>query len=83
MTSVLWIALLLAVFVACRRSGRVFERHYGDRAELGAVVLVGLCVLLPLALGASATTVRGVPLTIPLGLAVAAGLLGGTREPAR
>jgi hypothetical protein len=80
MPPVLWIPVLGVVFVACRWSGHLLGHHYADRAELGAVALVGLCVVGPLALGASAATVWGAPVRLLLALAVAGGLLVG-RSP--
>jgi len=82
MSPVLWIAVLGAVFVACRWSGYLLGHHYADRAELGAVALVGVCVVGPLALGASAATVWGAPVRLLLALAVVGGLLvAGSGRP--
>ena len=83
MSSLLWLALLVVVFVACRWSGRLLDHHYADRLELVAVALVGLSVLGPMALGATSASVGGVPLKLLLGLAVVGGLvLGGRVRPA-
>jgi hypothetical protein len=74
MLSVLWLPVFCAVFVACRRSARLLDHHYGDGAELGAVPLVGLCVFGPLLLGAAAT-LWSMPVRALLALAITGGLL--------
>jgi hypothetical protein len=81
MLPVLWIFVLCVVFTACRWSGRLLDGHYADGAEMGAVALVAVCVLGPLALGVGTATVLGVPARLLLGIAVAAGLLSGRRAP--
>ena len=81
MSSLLWLVTLSLVFVACRWSGRQLDRHYADRAELGAVALVALCVIAPIGLGAGGAAVWGVPLKVLLGIAVFGGLVfGGPRR---
>lgn len=75
MSSLLWIALLMVVFAACRWSGRLLDRHYNDRVEVAAVALVGLSVLGPIALGATSATLAGVPVKLLLALAVVGGLI--------
>ena len=80
MPPVLWLLVLCLVFVACGWSGRVFDQHYADRKELGAVVLVGLAVLGPLLLGAGSAAMWGMPTGPLLMLAVGAGLLLGRRR---
>jgi len=80
MPPVLWLPVLCLVFVACGWSGRVFDHHYADRAELGAVALVGLCVLGPLVLGAGSAAIWGLPTAPLLMLAVGGGLLLGRRR---
>jgi hypothetical protein len=75
MSTVLWLSVLGVVFAACRWSGRLFDRHYADGAELGAVALVGLCVFGPFLLGASAATLWGLPVRLLVALAITGGLL--------
>jgi hypothetical protein len=75
MPTVLWLPVLFAVFVACRWSGRLLDHHYADRAELGAVALIGLCVFGPFLLGAGAATLWVVPVRLVLALAIIGGLL--------
>ena len=75
MLPVLWLPVLCAVFLACRWSGRLLDDHYADRAELGAVALVGLCVFGPFLLGAADATLWDVPVRLLLALAIVAGLL--------
>ena len=83
MSSVLWLAVLCAVFAACRGSGRLLDDHYADRAELSAVLLVGLCVVGAFLLGADSATVWGVPVKWLLGAAMTGGLVVGRRaQPA-
>lgn len=74
---VTWLAVLAVVFVACRCSGRLLDHHYADRAELGAVGIVGLSVIGPALLGVDAATVWGVPMRLLLGVAIVGGLLFG------
>ena len=81
MLPILWLALLIVVFASCRWSGRLLDRHYGDRAELGAVGLVGLCILGSALLGAGAAELWGLPIVPLVGCAIAGGLLSG-RAPA-
>ena len=81
MLSVLWILVLCVVFAACRWSGRLLDDHYADGAEMGAVALVAVCVLGPLALGVGAASVLGVPARLLLGITIAVGLLTGRRAP--
>ena len=76
MTIVLWVAVLGVVFVACRWSGTVLDRHYNDRQEFAAVLVVALCVLGPLTIGA-ASEIGALPARLSLGLAVGVGLLTG------
>jgi hypothetical protein len=82
MSPLLWLATLSVVFVACRWSGRLLDRHYADRTELGAVALVGVCVLGPIGLGAGAAEVWGVPIRALLLIAVVAGLVVSGPPPA-
>jgi hypothetical protein len=83
MSSALWLAALCVVFVACRWSGRLLDHHYADRAELSAVMLVGLCVVGSFLLGADTATVWGLPVRWLLGIAMTGGLLVGRRaQPA-
>lgn len=77
MATLMWLALLVAVFETCRWSSRLLDSHYGDRAELGAVALVGLCILVPFALGADAATIIGLPFKLPLAAAIIGGLVIG------
>jgi hypothetical protein len=77
MTPILWLAALCAVFAACRWSGLLLDRHYADRAEFGAVGLVGLCIVGAALLGAGAATLWGLPVRLLLGCAITGGLLVG------
>ena len=81
MLPLLWILVLCVVFAACRWSGRLLDDHYADGPELGAVALVAVCVLGPLALGVGAATVLGVPARLLLAITIAGGLLSGRRTP--
>lgn len=80
MPHALWVPVLFLVFAACSWSGRLFDAHYADRAELLAVALVGISVFGPLLLGAGSATVWGLPVWLLMALAIAAGLLVGRRR---
>ena len=43
-------AVLALVFVICDWSGRTLARHYQDRLEAAAILAIGACVLVGLAL---------------------------------
>jgi hypothetical protein len=75
----LWLPVLCVVFAGCRWSGRVLDRHYADRAELGAVTLVGLCLMGPFVLGAASAALWGIPVRWLLAAAMVGGLLLGRR----
>jgi hypothetical protein len=81
MLPLLWLLVLGVVFAACRWSGRLLDAHYADGPELGAVALVAVCVLGPLALGVGAATLLGVPARLLLAITIAGGLLSGRRAP--
>jgi hypothetical protein len=82
MTIVLWLGLLVVVFIACRWSGSMLDRHYNDRHEVAAVLVVALCVLGSLVFGSSRSELGDVPLQVSLALAVGVGLFtGGHRHP--
>ena len=78
MIAALWLVLLVVVFLACRRSAAILDSHYGDRSEVGAVLLIGACVVVPLAIGAASSLLRGLPAALTVGLAVGAGVLTGS-----
>jgi hypothetical protein len=81
MSAVLWIIVLGLAFAACRWSGRLFDGHYADTAELFAVALVAVSVVGPLLLGAASARLWGLPMSALLVAAVGGGLsLGRRRE---
>ena len=82
MPNALWLPVLFVVFAARSWSGRLFDAHYADRAELFAVTPVGVSVFGPLLLGAGSATVWGVPIWMVLALAIGGGLLLGRRRRA-
>jgi len=73
----LWVAVLGAAFFGCRWGGRVLDRHYNDRSEIAAVLVVALCVFLPMALNSAAALVDDAVLKVSLGVAICAGLFTG------
>lgn len=75
MLPVLWPVVLGLAFLACRWSARLFDDHYADRAELGAVGLVALSILGPTLLGAGTATLFGLPVRFLLAVVVGGGLL--------
>lgn len=77
MATLMWFALLVVIFETCRWSSRLLDSHYGDRTELGAVALVGLCILVPFVLGAGGATIIGLPFKLPLAAAIIGGLVIG------
>ena len=80
MSAVLWIVVLCLAFAACRWSGRLFDEHYADSAELFAVALVAVSVLGPLVLGVRSASAWGLPVGALLVVAVGGGLLLGRRR---
>jgi uncharacterized protein (TIGR03382 family) len=80
MPHALWVPVLFLVFAACSWSGRLLDAHYADRAELFAVALVVVSLFGPLLLGAGSATLWGLPIWMPLGVAIAGGLLLGRRR---
>ena len=76
MTALLWLGMLVAAFAGCRWSGRMLDRHYNDRLEIAAVLLIAICVFVPLAV-ASTTLDDGLTLKLTLALAVCGGLFSG------
>ena len=67
-----WGVLLVVVFAACLWSGGTLARHYNDGHEVGATLLIGVCVLGAFALSTHTSLPDG-PLALVLIAAVAAG----------
>jgi hypothetical protein len=80
MPPVLWLVVLGLAFAACRWSGRLFDVHYADRAEMFAVALVAVSLFVPLLLGAASARVWGLPASMLLVLAIGGGLLLGRQR---
>jgi hypothetical protein len=77
MTALLWIGMLAAAFAGCRWSGRTLDRHYADRLEIVAVLLIAVCVFAPLAIASATTLADELTLKVTLAVAVCGGLFSG------
>ena len=71
-------ALLVAIaFVVCDWSGRTLAHHYQDRFEVAAIVAVGTCVVLGLAVTQGARDDGNQWPALALALAATSGLFAG------